>query len=278
MLIRNFSYRSKILFCLWLFFELLMIASLLLTKYLYLGISAANPSLNVSYWLSPGCAIIQTGNLIVPWGGIISSILGSLIPLIYKSRSKVKTIIFILKTNTVFILTSILTTILFELIYFTSIITFSSNIAYHSMLMFIGVLVFLTFWSLFGLGLRLTIGDNLITALTCTAEQIVEYFYIFRVKPQLELFLPYALSREIVIRNFPFWDINSWASINNTFPFASMTIILDSKLHPIYVSNTWIFAFLTGYIIVLYLKPFKYFILKKIDKSGGLENASGNID
>ena len=144
--------------------------------------------------------------------------------------------------------------------------------------MFIGVLVFLTFWSLFGLGLRLTIGDNLIAALTCTAGQIVEHYYVFRVYPQLELFLPFALSREIIIRNFPFWDINSWASIKNTFAFASTTIILDSKLHPIHVSNIWIFAFLVGYLFILFLKPFFYFTKAKIGKNGGLENATRDID
>jgi len=233
------------LYILWIIFESLMIVSLLLTRDLALKILLVNESLNVYYWLSPEFAVIQAGNLIIAWGGIISGIMGSIIPAnMYKKP--LRTVLYIITCNSTFFITSIIITYIFGSYYFPSQGEFTTEIAYHSFLMF--------------MGLKITINNSIIASILCSFDQIIEHYHIYLLKPQLGLYLPYSLSREIVTKNFPFWDYSSWASVNNTVAFASTSIIRDSHLQRINVSSLWIFSLLAGYLLLIYLKPYLKFI------------------
>lgn len=261
-----------IIFLSWCIFEAYTLLSLFITKNLSVKIFTNNHLLNAFYWLSPTFSVIQTGNFLVTWGGIISSIIGSILPL---GNRTIKThLLFLIKLNFSFIITSIFTTYLFEEIYFSSVIPFSIQILYHSFQMFFGTFLFLTYWSFVGFGLKLILNKGLIVAIICFFEQVFEHYFIFIYKPELELYLPYALSREIIIRNYPFWDSTSWASVNNTVAYANNSLILNNHFEPLKVSNLWIIAILLGYLIIIFIRPFFQLIKKKSSKAEVLDNAN----
>lgn len=266
----DFNNKYKFIILLGFIFEIFTLISLFIIKNLSFKISIINNPLNVFYWLSPSFAIIQTGSFIIAWGGFISSIMGIILPKeMYKLKSPFNTFLIILKINFIYLVNSILTTFIFEKINFSSKIPFSINIAIHSIQMFGATILFLTFWALIGLGVKLIINNKFLSIIICLIEPMFEHYFLFIRMRQLELYLPYALSRELITKSFPFWDTTSWASVKNTVAYASTSLILNNKFQPIYVSSVWILVFLICYLFTIYAKHF----IKFLNKKGDVNNA-----
>ncbi len=227
-----------------------------------------NNNINVFYWLQPKFCIIQTGNFILLKGGILAFLFGSILPL-RESKKVLLNFINILKAillgNLAFLLTSILSICLFEIIIIPKGVNkydMNCNILFQSIKMFIAVYIFLSFWAIMGHGLRLTFSSIPITVFIGISIQLIEIYGVFNYfqSPILK-FLPTALSRQIVVYQFPFWENGSWANIKSVFCFASTPIIIDKYYHFVKVNYPWISCFLIWYILLAFLKPISKYIL-----------------
>ena len=257
--------KNKRTFSIWIIFEILTLVSLFIIKDLSGRVNATNGTLDAYYWLSPVYSIIQTGSFIVTWGGYVACIFGSLISeKVLKLQQIPRIVKYIIIVNTIFLVISSVTTFIFEKVFIPSKVSPSYDIIYHSITMFIATLLYLCFWSCIGYGVSLIFKRNIFSVCICIFEQIFEHNFLFAHFPQLELFLPYALSRQLVIINFPFWDTTSWASVSNTVAYANMPMILDKELQPINVSILWIIAFLAVYLALANIKLVINLFNKKI--------------
>ncbi len=158
---------------------------------------------------------------------------------------------------------SSITTFLFEALTISLWIPLSVDIIIHSIQMFSVTLIYLIFWCGIGLGIKLIFRNNILSLVICFIEQIFERYILQLYIPQLIMYSPFSLSKEIVIRQFPFWDTSSWASVDNTVAYANMSMIVDKHLKPVFVSYAWIISFLIIYMILIYLIPFIKFISTK---------------
>lgn len=261
----------KFLICFFLIFQIAILISLFFIKDLSSKVHSYNSNLDATYWLTPSFSVIQTGNIIASWGGIILSVMGSAFPKkLYKDKSIIKIIPLVLFFNCVFFIFSSLITLLFSLINFNKMVVLPHYLILHSLLMFIGVIIYLTFWFFIGFGLKLTFKYNFLSAIFCFVEQVFEVCFIFLHSPQLEQYLPLGLSRELITKNFTFWDTSSWASASNTVAYANSSLILNANWQVKNVNIIYILIALIIYILISYLFP----VLKK----GGFINVYRNSD
>ncbi|MFZ3130036.1 MAG: hypothetical protein WA125_02770 [Desulfosporosinus sp.] len=211
--------------------------------------------LNIFYWLTPSFAVIQTGNLILLWGGALACIFGTTIPDIKESQSLnhiIRNIILIVVFILEFSVISIVSTYIYEKIFISIQINLTINILQHSIKMFIATYLYLLFWALLGYGLKLSLKYKILAIIIVLIIQIAEYFYIIIQNPSLEKYLPYALSRQIVASQFPFWEDGSWAAIPGTIIYASSPMIVDDRYNILFIKPWLIFMFLLWYLFLAY--------------------------
>lgn len=255
------------------------IISFYTTRNTAVKILGTHPEFNVFYWLSPEFCVIQTGNFILLFGGIFACIFGTILPsernnILLQTFSTMKKLLI---GNFIFLVTSILTSFILEELTIPHVrnINISKDILFHSLKMFIAVYVFLSFWGMIGYGLKLTFSNIPIALILGTSIQLLEIYVIFfYLKSTFLKFLPTALSRQIVVYQFPFWKLDSWANVKSVIPFASGPIIMDKSLQLVKINYIWIFCFLTWYILLAYLTPIiKYIIhFQKDETSDIIEN------
>ena len=258
-LISNKLIRFQIIFMvLFSFFALL---SIHFTRNYALSIESQliNPIINnIFFWLSPTFAVIQTGNLIISWGGVLSCIVGVLVPKIQKFKSVPQLLVtwcFLFFLNIEFLAISVLSTYTYERIFINNHSYSTFSITEHSICMFIGAFIFLLFWSLIGYGLKLTFSLKTIAIIVGVLVQIAEYTFIILYMPSLEKYLPFALSRFLVTNQFRFWENGNWASIPGITSFASNSMILDNNYNIVTINLWWVPAFLLWYLSLVYALP-----------------------
>ncbi|EMS72845.1 hypothetical protein [Ruminiclostridium cellobioparum] len=247
------------------------IISFYTTRNTAVKILESHPEFNVFYWLSPEFCVIQTGNFILLCGGIFACIFGTILPSeknnfllqIFSTMKK------LLIGNFIFWVTSILTSFILEelTISYVRNINISKDILFHSLKMFIAVYIFLSFWGMIGYGLKLTFSNIPIALILGTSIQLLEIYVIFfYLKSTFLKFLPTALSRQIVVYQFPFWELDSWANVKSVIPFASAPLIMDKSLQLVKINYIWIFCFLIWYLLLVYFKPMYKYVLYNLQK------------
>lgn len=212
----------------------------------------------VFYWLAPTFSIIQTGNLILLWGGALSYIAGVLVPtrLKYKGFNQLfATGLLLAAINLEFLLVSVLSTFAYEKIFIRFQVNPSFSILKYSLKMFFVTFLFLLFWSLLGYGIKLSFRYKILAILTGILVQIAEYGFIIFQRPSLEKYLPFALSRQLVVSQFRFWEPGSWAAVPGTIKYASTPMIVDAKYNILLVSPWWVAIFLFWYLSLVYILP-----------------------
>jgi hypothetical protein len=213
----------------------------------------------IFYWLSPKLSLIQTGNLILLVGGIISFLSGVFVPKIRAKDFKTQllyTIPYLILLNIECIVISAISTYFYETIFVPPLeVQYNFNIIQHSTQMFLALLLFLSFWSCFGYGLRLTFSFITPAFIIGIAIQLGEYFFVFAHKPSFEKYLPLGLSRQLVINQFPFWRKGSWADIPNVVPIGSTPMLVDDRYNFTLISYWWIVVFLIWYLAIVYIVP-----------------------
>lgn len=253
-------------------FLLSMVLTIHLTRQYALSIQTLPEHPNtpsIFYWLSPTFAVIQTGNLILLWGGALSCIAGVAAPAMQKYQGSdllFRNILLISVFNLEFLLFSILGTYIYEKLFIHVQISFRFNILHYSLTMFAVTYLFLLFWSLIGYGLKLSLRRRTLAVLVGIIIQIAEYSFIIFQRPSLEKYLPFALSRQLVVSQFPFWEPGSWAAVPGTLKYASSPMIVDDKYNILSVSPWWIVAFLSWYLSLVYVLP----IIRNLSKSKGV--------
>ncbi|PYG87300.1 hypothetical protein LY28_02205 [Ruminiclostridium sufflavum DSM 19573] len=266
-------YKHYIILFSFLFFIGMIISVLLAKETAYKILSSSYADINVFYWLNPKFCVIQTGNFILLKGGIFSSIFGIVLPESKQSNILLQ-ILSILKKLVMgtgaFLLTSIFTLYFLEkiLIPVSPKQNININILIYSVKMFIAVYIFLIFWAIIGHGIKLTFCKIPIALIIGISVQFLEIYGIFYYlhSPFLK-YLPTALSRQIVVYQFPCWEYGSWANVKSAFPFASSPIIIDKYYQFVKVSYVWIFCFLTWYVLLVYIKPFLKYITNNSSKN-----------
>jgi hypothetical protein len=234
------------------------------------------------YWLSPSYAGIQFGNILLMWGGILSVIVGACYPLLSKAEFlfnlKILMRMFtnILARNLIYTCTSLFSVFVTELFLSGFRLTnFSLSIFVHSIQMFTGVYVHFLFWIIVGLGLSLTFKRKTLGALIGAIIQLSEVFIIFPFYPTMEKYLPTAISRLLIVDQFPFWDPNTWAGSIPVTALASTPLTVNEKYQLIKLNNLWILTFLLIYLCIVYLLPvFRLFKHYKITNPGSAEKLS----
>lgn len=222
---------------------------------------------NIFYWLAPTFAMIQTGNLIIFWGGTLSCIAGVLVPSILKYKQLTQifaTVLFLFLVNLEFLMISVFGTYFYEKIFIQIHINPCSEIIGHSLKMLLGTYLFLLFWSLIGYGLKLSLPYKTLAIFAGILIQVIEYAFIILNKPSLEKYLPFALSRQLVVSQFPFWEPGSWAEVPGTIYYANTPMIVDDKYNILSISHWWIIIFLFWYLSLVYVLPIvRYFSKSK---------------
>lgn len=243
-----------------LIFIMLFIIFMLLTIHLTrnYALSITSDTFGVFYWLSPTLSIIQTGNLILAWGGILSCIAGVFIPTKHKEfdlNQLLSTVFLLAIFNFEFLLASILSTFTYEKLFIDFQVNPNFNVFQNSFKIFSATYLFLLFWSLIGYGLKLSFRFKSLSIFIGVFVQITEHYFIILYKPAIEKYLPFALSRQLVISQFPFWTPGSWAAVPGTIKYASTPMIVDAKYNLLVVSPWWEFAFLFWYLSIVYVIP-----------------------
>ena len=231
--------------------------------------SAPNAPTDVYYWLSPTFAGIQAGNNILLWSGMLSCICSSILSAKHLPR------LFSLKAFGILLFFSFMNTVIcvattwgYEEIMFTRNQPLTLELVVHTMHMIAGMFFFITFWSLFGYGLRLTLNSRFIASMAGSMIQLAEIFLIMRTYPKIEIYLPTALSRQVIVDNFPFWDVHSWAYQPNAFSFASSPMLVDNKYNILHIGWTWVVVFLIWYLLVVYVVPVVKEVQNKHERGG----------
>ncbi|BCG60668.1 hypothetical protein [Paenibacillus sp. URB8-2] len=187
-----------------------------------------NENVNYLYWLSPNLVIIQTVNHMLIFLSILSFVIGIIITDVkIKFRNNLKEIFINSFYNLVII---IFVTFLSELIMGLKVEEYTPfNMFLHSMTMFIFAIFFMNFWALIGYGLKLLLKSQVSALILGITYQIYEYLYLTKMFPHISKFLPLSLSRELVVRQFPYWHPqNTWLSeLNSIAYFANATSIRD---------------------------------------------------
>lgn len=224
---------------------------------------------NIFFWLSPTFAVIQTGNLIITWGGVLSCIGGILVPEIKKFKSVPQLFVtwfFLFILNIEFLIISILSIYSYEKIFINTQSSSTFSVIEHSIDIFIGAFLFLLFWSLIGYGLKLTFSFRTIALIVGVLVQVTEYTFIIINMPSLEKYLPFALSRFLVTNQFRFWENGNWAAIPGITNFASSSMIVDDYYNIVTINLWWVAAFLIWYLSLVYVLPIVRILSKSSEK------------
>lgn len=267
---KTLNYKQYIVLFSFLFFIAIISSVLSARDMAFKVLESSHEKVNVFYWLRPKFCVIQMGNFILLKGGILACLFGVVIVQSEK-RNILFNILYILKKLligiSIFLITSIFTLYFVEKLVISADISqqdVNINIVFYSIKMFIAVYVYLLFWAVIGHGIKLTFSNNIpIALLIGVSIQLLEVYGVFYYLhlPILK-FLPTALSRQIVVYQFPFWEYGSWANIKSVFCFASTPIIIDKSYQFVKVNYVWIFCLLAWYILLAYIKPvIKYIII-----------------
>lgn len=255
----NKYFRFQIIFTLLFFIGIIMSIHLARNHALIIESKPTHPSTyNIFYWLDPTFAMIQTGNLIIFWGGALSCVAGVLVPSILKYKQLTQILVsalFIFLINLEFLMVSVFGTYIYEKIFIQIHVNQSISIIGYSINMLLGTYLFLLFWSLMGYGLKLSLTYKTLAIAAGLLIQIIEYSFIILNKPSLEKYLPFALSRQLVVSQFPFWEPGSWAEIPGTIYYASTPMIVDDNYNILSTSHWWIVVFLFWYLSLVYVLP-----------------------
>lgn len=206
------------------------------------------------FWLDPNYAFIQFANNMLLIGPFISSIIGINIKI--KNLNNILEDIFILNIiNVIFCSTSTYICFLIFNKYNNQVIHF--NLLFKSIQMMVAFYIFINFWTLFGFLINAIFKKGLISSLLILSIQIFEIFIV----PQLGIFnilsyMPTTLSREIIIKQFPFWIKGSWCYKLGVFSYANVTPILDNNYNIKSFNIFYVYFILLSYLLIL------YFILK----------------
>ena len=222
---------------------------------------------NVFYWLSPSFAIIESGNLLLQWGGIVSCVAGIIIPENIKMNNNIdilKKILLLFIYTTFFSIISICSTYIYELVYIKSNFNLDHKEIY-SFMMFISMLFYLYFWALIGYGLKLTFANKFICIVIGVFIQLHDMFFLIKYRPELEIYSITALSHQIIVDRFRFWDSNSWAYNIYAYPFASSSLIVDKNYNTINASETYVVLLLLWYLSLVYIYPTVKCIIQRKD-------------
>jgi hypothetical protein len=202
------------------------------------------------YWMNPRYAFIQATNNMLFLGGFISCCFGSLLKINNLKNKSIEILIFCNIFNTV---ACIFSTWLYLLImhkYKGN--TTDFNIFSRSLQSFTGFYLYICFWSFFGHKLRFIIGNKIIAIIIMFSDQILELFVIQKSKLMFLLqFLPTTLSRELVIKQFPFWIEGTWIYKLKVFSYANVTPVLNNHFQPKNLNPIWIYSILIIYMVVV---------------------------
>lgn len=197
------------------------------------------------YWLQNKFILIQSANNMVTYGGCIAVILGCIVD---DKNYKKNIIVTIILGYLVFILIGLI----FGLIKNPSLITKESfSIIEKSIKIVLAIVLYLLFWSF--LSYRIKQKSNaIITILALCGEQLFEVYQIFLKNPsKLSVFLPTAVSRELVVKQFPFWIRGSWVYNINTFCYSNSTILIDGNSNYIDLRYWQIILILLTYMVLV---------------------------
>ena len=207
-------------------------------------------NVNYFYWFSPNFVVIQTINhLLLPFS-ILSFLVGNIVT---ERQSKImKNIKKSIKSIFFNLLISIITTLICELFVGMRIEKSDFNVILLSLTMFVYAMIFMVFWALLGYGLKLSFNSKFSSLIVGITYQIFEYIHINRFYPQFSKYLPLALSRELVVNQFPYWLNKSWLpGTNSVAYFANASFIRDKS-----VTIFWVFSFLIFYLLIAFIPAF----------------------
>lgn len=217
------------------------------------------------YWLSPRFFALIGENLMLLFGGILSVLGGALVPINVgrDSMSLIKTIYQLILLNILTLISSLILLLLLELIYIPLRGNIDIDLVKHSCEMFLAISMFLIFWSLIGLGLKITFNSALFSFVIGICFQILEIYVNIRYNPQLEIYLPTALSREIVVTQFPFWIPDSWANVKGVVVYASSSMLVDKYYREVTLGKYWVPIMLSYYLCIVFILPVVRIIFAK---------------
>ncbi|WP_407311793.1 hypothetical protein [Desulfosporosinus sp. SB140] len=210
------------------------------------------------YWLSPRFFALVGENLMLLISGILSCVGGAVVPINKEGGSAlslVKAICRLVLLNLIALILSLLLLLCMELI----IVSFRGNIdisiVYHSSEIFLAMMIFLIFWSLIGLGLRITFNSVVLSLAIGICIQLTEVFVIYRYVPQIEIYLPTALSRNLVVSQFPFWIPGSWANVEGAVIFANSSMLVNKYYQNVALWKYWVPIMLVYYVAIVFILP-----------------------
>ncbi|MHB8073282.1 hypothetical protein [Desulfosporosinus fructosivorans] len=210
------------------------------------------------YWLSPHFFAIVGENLMLLISGILSCVGGSVVPISKEGGSAislVKAIYRLVLLNIIALISSLLLLLCMELIIVPLRGNIDVSIVFHSSEIFLAMMMFLTFWSLIGLGLRITLNSVALSLAIGICIQLAEVFVIYRYVPQIEIYLPTALSRNLVVSQFPFWILGSWANVEGAVIFANSPMLVNKYYQNVALGAYWVPIMLAYYVAIVFILP-----------------------
>lgn len=213
------------------------------------------------YWLNYKVSFIQFGNNMIIFSGVLSCAFGVFIPI--KKRNNKKDIDNIIQWNFLYTLSSaifsfVVSFIISSFLIKSSEIVIHFNLFFRSICMLTGYFLYMTFWSLFGYSLKTIFKRRIIIFTSICLVQYIELFLLKDVSfYKLNLFLPTSLSRELVVKQFPFWKEGNWSNIPGVFPLGNVTMMHNEFYELIDIPFIWVLFMLSLFLIIPFFISYK---------------------